>query len=138
MSNLKNLSECLTKVDELSKLIYDEFSQYAKDYDAITTYYYDQDDESFNLSNKDELFCLPMMFFLSQWQDILPWSYNIDCDSNNLTYDHFFPHLPDNIACKLERICVKCGDNDHYGCMTLTNKKWEWMCDCCYEGIEKH
>ena len=78
MSNLKHLSECLTKVDALSKLIYDEFSQYAKDYDALTTYYYDQDDECFNLSNKDEIFCLPMMFFLTKWQDILPWSYNID------------------------------------------------------------
>ena len=124
-------------MDELSKLIYDEFSQYAKDYDSLTTYYYDQSDKDFNISNKDEIFCLPMMFFLAKWQDIIPWKCDFDCDCNGLTYDHFFPHLPDNIACNLERICVKCCDNDHNGCMTWTNEKWAWICDCCYEDIEK-
>ena len=135
MSDLVNLSECLTKVDELSLLICGEFSEYAKDHDSLTTYYYYEAD----LSDKDEIFCLPMMFFLSKWQTIIPWSCTFDCDPSGLTYRHFFPHnIPDDIARKLERVCISCSDNDHDGCMTWTNRKWEWMCDCCYEGIEKY
>ena len=131
MSNLKHLCMCLTKVDELSKLIYDEFSQYAKDYDALTTYYYDQDDAGFTLSGKDETFCLPMMFFLCKWHDIILWSYLFDCDTKGLTYDDFFPHAVSNT----ERICIKCNDIDPDGCMYWTNNKWEWLCDCCYDLV---
>jgi hypothetical protein len=140
MSNLTNLSKYLAIISEIQSLITNDLSQFAKDYDMLTTYYYDQESESFNLTNKEDSFCLPMMFFLAKWKIKLHDAYpNVfDCDSEDLTHDHFFPNTFQPEYCKTDRICITCKENDQWGCMAASkNNTWEWVCDCCYEGIDK-